>query len=330
MISFRKLIFGLSVPQQFVCTTFEGLTDPLRVTVTAPGVSSGIDVSTSHIFLGYCPLIISIVTPLLSFLSDVKGPDEICLNFTQTAFQHNTNWRGMPSDRNCVARLLLKRVAVKQLGQHQVVFFEGTDGVHHFLTPFHQLTNRLRERIRRQHPGNVDLPGKLYDMVRIAYAIPRNISMLTLREGSAMNMFPTDLHGNVGDQYYVSSLRRGGLATQQLERIRKGVLSSIGVHAYNFAYSMGKNHMRDLKPIGKFEGQLLQSHRSHTPLPEHVTSYREFWLRESFDMGIHRIHFYDTKQAQMVMASESLAHVHQYYVQWRLDRQMPIQMFLRK
>lgn len=329
VIPFRKLIFGLSVPQQFVCTTFEGLTDPLRVTATAPGVTDGIDVSASHIFLGYRPLIISIVSSS-SFLSDIGSHGRICLNFTPGAFQYNTHWRGMPSDRDCIARLLLKRIAVKQLGRYQVSFFEGADGTHHFLKPVHQLMNGLRERVRKQRQGNVDLPGKLYDMVRIAYAVPRSISMLTLCDGDMMNMFPTDLHGSVGDQYYISSLRRGGLATRQVERIRKVTLSSIGANAYSFAYSMGKNHMQNLKPIGKFGDDLLQSHRSDTPLPKHVTSYRELRLRESFDLGIHRIHTYDASPACVVHASESLAHVHQYYVQWRLDRQMPIRIFLRK
>lgn len=313
-----------------VCTTFEGLTDPLRVTATAPGVPAGIDVSASHIFLGYRPLIISLVSTPSSSLSEVGRHDRICLNFTRMAFRHNTHWRGMPSDRDCIAQLLLKRIAVKQLGPYQVFFFEGTDGGHHFLNPIHQLMNGLRERVRKQREGNVDLPGKLYDMVRIAYAIPRNISMLTLREEDTMNMFPTDLHGDVGGQYYISSLRRGGLATQQVERIRKVTLSSVGADAYNFAYSMGRNHMQDLKPIGKFEGYLLQPHRSGTPLPKQVTTYRELRLRESFDIGIHRIHTYDATSVRAVNASESLAHVHQYYVQWRLDRQLPIRMFLRK
>ena len=260
---------------------------------------------------------------------DISNDDKICLNFHQKAFSVNGKWKGFPTDKNCVARLILKRTNEKTMGNQLVVFYEGIDAWHAFIKPIHQLVNRQREKLSRQSADNINLHGKLHDMVRIAYSKPRIISLVTVGNTKMLNMFPTDLHGPIGEEFYASSLRTGGKANTQVEQFREIILSDVNAHDFRSVYSLGKNHMQDLKDADNFKCSSAISEKFKVPLPFSVIRYRELRQFESFDIGIHRIHFYKQVNEKKMTAAPTLAHIHQYYAQWRLAQRIPTDLLLR-
>ena len=67
------------------------------------------------------------------------------------------------------------------------------------------------------------------------------------------------------------------------------------------------------------------------PLPEWALRYREMIHLESFDHGIHRIHFYQiVHNEELENAGPTLAHIQQYYAQWRMDQGLTTTLFLIK
>jgi hypothetical protein len=324
----RKAITGLTLPQEYVCIGYEQLHAAPMVTMTLAGDDFSWDVSQKHLFLGYKPLVIGIIcSPEKA--AGLAAAEVAALNFHHTSFNINSRWRGLATDKDCVAMLKLKRTTEKQLGDDVVIFYEGMGGEHHFISAFHRFMNRQRDALKRKPSGNVNLPGELHDMVRIAYAMPRIIPLITIGDGGMMNMFPTDLHGPVSKKFYISSLRIGGKANAQVERTRRLALSYIDVKEFRFAYALGKNHMQEMAPPGKFR---LSPHTSATyglPLPPSVLRYRELQQTGSFDAGIHRIHLYDTVHEEKIEEGITLAHIHQYYAQWRLDHGLPVKVLLR-
>jgi hypothetical protein len=101
------------------------------------------------------------------------------------------------------------------------------------------------------------------------------------------------------------------------------------VQAFRDVYAFGKNHMQELRDRTLFN---CSSHVSKTygiPLPKEVLRYRELKQTGSFDAGIHRIHFYEQVHEEKLKEGLTLAHIHQYYAQWRLDHGMPTHMLLR-
>jgi flavin reductase (DIM6/NTAB) family NADH-FMN oxidoreductase RutF len=145
-----------------------------------------------------------------------------------------------------------------------------------------------------------------------------------------MNMFPTDLHGAVGERFYASSLRRGGLANEQVEKYNRVAISEVDVSFFKQTYSLGKNHMQELNEENQFPLRDEKSESFNFPLPKNVIRYQELKRIDSFDHGIHRIHLYEVIHRQVIGEGKStLAHIHQYYTQWRFDRGIQTQMFLR-
>jgi hypothetical protein len=321
----KKLLTGLTVPQQYVCLSLEDFSDPLSVFLSGEGLGQSLDVTSHHLFVGYKPLIIAIV--FSAGIDTLPGLEQVRLDFVHRESKRNS-WKVSSDSKNCLATVTARRIFSKSLNHQQIVFYEGDYGSHRFINRFHQLINNLREKLRKDTPNNVSLPGNLYDQVRIAYAVPRIIALISLCQGNKMNMFPTDLHGPAGDAFYISSLRHGGKANSQVEHAGKLVLSFMPVEEYKTVYTLGKNHMQDMQAEDKFPAS-GRSAFLNLPIPASVLYYKELELIDSVDAGIHRIHFYKVLHAEKVRDGQTLAHIHQYYAQWRIDRNLPVNMRLR-
>jgi flavin reductase (DIM6/NTAB) family NADH-FMN oxidoreductase RutF len=310
----RKLLTGLSIPQQYICLAKETVECPMQVSLQ--DYEMEVNVTDSHIFLGYKPLIIALKFSGI-VTNDLTSRESIRLNF------HSIENAG-------VATLKLKRIASRRISNFDIVFYEGVDGKHKFISTRHQLINSVREKFRKNAPGNISLAGKLHDMVRIAYSVARPIHLITLLEGEKMNMFPTDLHGPVAKDYYVSSLRKNGKANEQVERVGTIVLSRVAASAFQDVYALGRNHMNELRPTSDFKSAPESSRILGYPIPAFALDYIELKRVESFDIGnVHRIHVYEILGRENLRSGLTLAHVHQYYAQWRLDNKLNTEMLLR-
>jgi flavin reductase (DIM6/NTAB) family NADH-FMN oxidoreductase RutF len=315
----KKFLTGLTIPQEYVCLNSKELQYPLSVFLS---VDKGkLDVTASHLFLGYKPLILALPFKVNDqSYQVVKNLNQLSLDFENPEAIKPTR----------LAQLVLKRIGEKVFEKDGILFYEGTLGEHRFMYFIHQWTAQQREKFRKQNSNNVGLPGNLVEQVRIAYSVPRRISIVTVSDGNLMNMFPTDLHGPVGEKFYAGSLRLGGLANDQIEKSKRIVISEVEPSFYKHAYSFGKNHMRELQKESEFPLHSIRSRNFNFPLPVAVTSYRELKRIDSFDVGIHRVHLYEVIHQQTIQDNKpSLTHIHQYYAQWRLDHGLETNMLLR-
>lgn len=324
-----RALFGVSIQQEYICVGLENCEAALF-----EFVGTGNDVCfevEGSLFLGYKPLLLGFSFDVNSKEADaLQGLDRICFSLAEKRPPLAGRWRGFAAPGNAVARLILRKVASRHLGNKVLHIFQGQAGNHNLLSGFHLRANRFREKMRRRKPDNVGLPGNLHDQVQIAYAVPRIISMVSLREASGkMNMFPTDLHGAVGGSHYVGSLRQGGKATEQIETHQTVALSTVSTEWSGRAYSLGKNHMSELKPQRDFQLFDAPSRLFSIPLPGAVLRYRELRRLDSIDIGIHRIHFYETLNEEIVKEGITLAHIHQFCAQWREDHQYTTEYHLR-
>jgi flavin reductase (DIM6/NTAB) family NADH-FMN oxidoreductase RutF len=311
----RKLFTGLSIPQQYICLGAHSFTNGLCVKAIFPE-SPSVDVTKSHVFLGYKPVIIS-----LSFeSSDSAATETVC----KLEFGTENTGDGK------VATLSLRRIrSFTTEDCREIVLYEGIGGSHLLISPVHQLINNLREKLKSNTAGNVSLDGNLYDQVRIAYSVPRDISLVTVKDGERMNVFPTDLHGQSAGKTYLSSLRINGKATGQVEKYRDVVICEMDAAYYKKVYDLGKNHMKDLHNEADFDLSGRSSSVFGHPLPSGTLAYRELRLKDSFDCGIHRVHLYNILSYERIEDGNPLVHIHQYYAEWRKRNSYETELLLR-
>ena len=174
------------------------------------------------------------------------------------------------------------------------------------------------------------LENNLLKQVQIAYSVPRTISLVTVTANELFNLFPTDLHGEINDLYYIISLRQGGKAAQQVQEAGLVLLSEVEPGIYKSVYSLGKNHMQPLKEKSLFPFSGLFSNRFNLPIPANTVTYRELEMTRFFDQGIHRIFLFKIITRQQLMKNTgSLAHIHGVYASWRLANHLESNYLIR-
>ena len=313
---------GLYYPQEYLCLAKESFQQPLHVYLIA-GKQIIKDITNQHLFTGYSPLIFALYS---TSVTELELTEKIDIIFSEQCLKPNE----FPEKKDAIACLSLKMVRRQSTGDMDIVYYEGIRGEHHFLSSFYQYIIELYNRFYNKKPGNVYLPGNLYRQVQIAYSVPRVISLLTVSDGKLFNLFPTDLHGTVNEQYYISSLRHEGKACRQVEASKRVVISQIHCDTYKTAYSLGKNHTQELRSKDNFPFGNINSSVFELPLPQSVLYYRELELLQSFEHGIHKLLLYKIVSRQMLSHEPAtLAHIHNVYATWRHNKGLPGNYLLR-
>ncbi len=311
---------GLHYQQEYLCLAKESFPNPIHAYLIKNGQIIK-DITSEHVFTGYRPLIFTLKR------SDLKEPfSTIEIVFSQQSLQPNDFFK----ERDALAELSLKLIRKQKIDPDELYYYEGIRGQHRFLSSFHQYIVGLNNHLYNRKEGNVFLDNDLYRQVQIAYSVPRIISLITVGSGELYNLFPTDLHGSVNEQYYVSSLRHGGKACTQVENVGRIVISQVNADVYKTVYSLGKNHMQELKPKENFFFSGSLSGTFNIPLPKSLLSYKELKLVDSFEHGIHKILLYKTISNQSVSGDLfTLSHIHNSYATWRYHEGLPANYLLR-
>lgn len=313
---------GLHYPQEYLCLAKESFTDPLHIyLVSANKVIK--DITNHHLFTGYSPVIFALA-PFKEI--NLFQAEYITISFTQAAFKPNE----ILSKRDVLATFHLKKMYEKFAHYSTIYFYKGIEAKHRFANSFHQFILHVSNNLFNNKPGNIFLPGNLYKQVQVAYAVPRKISLITIKQGILFNLFPTDLHGQIDEGHYLISLRSGGKAAQQVETIKKILISEIDSTFYKTAYSLGKNHMQELKSKDQFSFNDKSSAILDLPLPKSAICYRELELFDSFDHGIHRLFLFKIlSYSQIENQPATLSHIHNVYATWRHNKGLSGNYLLR-
>jgi hypothetical protein len=320
----KKFLLGSVIPQEYICLTNENIIKPLRLFVDIPQSNLTFEITNTHVLLGYKPLVFGIIA------DDVEAQKLDTSNKIQVLFSMVDVTHPSSLGDQSIARLLFEKIESRPLNGKIFFLYRGTHGSHKLLNIFQQLNNRLYDSFKALKKGNVFLPGNLYEQVRVAYAIPRAISIITVGGDQGHNMFPTDLHGPLTASAYAGSLRINGKACAQVQQHGQIVISNVRPYWHTQTYALGKNHMKDLHSLPENTIHTKCSDLFQLPLPVAVTEYKELQLEDYIDAGIHRIFFYGVVNQVIVDdATPRLTHVHRYYLQWRQNHALKTEYFLR-
>lgn len=307
---------GLHYTQEYLCFAKGSFLQPPHAYLVI-GKHITKDITDSHLFVGYNPLI-------FAFSADLNLSPSLRIIYSQRVLQLNEIF----SAKDAIALLDLQ--LTREQPMDKVFFYEGTRGSYRFLSGFHQLINSIYNQRFNKKPGNVFLHNNLYKQVQIAYAVPRSISLITVGNEGLFNLFPTDLHGQLDEEYYIISLRVGGKAGEQVAMAGKLLLSQVHSDAYKMVYGLGKNHMQNLKAKDNFPFSEALSEQFKMPLPRHAVSAKELVMLNSFNYGIHKIMLFKIVAGQQLAPqTDTLAHIHNSYATWRYKNGLPGNYLLR-
>lgn len=302
----NKILSGIDMPQEYICIEKGALVDPLKVFVSIKNEPGLIDVTATHLLLGYKPLLIGI--PVDKKSNEFKFFNEN--EFVTLRFNHS----GIGS----VARISLKKTnSIADFDDTVLFLYEGMNANHYFVNDFYQVFNKVKYKLSLREKDEAYLSWSLYQQVRVAYSFPRAISLMSLGRDGSYNLFPTDLNGKLNESYYVMSLRKNGKASDQVKSLKKIIVSTVQAFFYKTVYQLGKNHMNDLQPTNCFPFSEQRSEKYQIPLPQNTVAYQELELINTMEYGIHCLCFFKIIHKSDVITVSTLSHVHAYYAMWR-------------
>jgi flavin reductase (DIM6/NTAB) family NADH-FMN oxidoreductase RutF len=312
----NKILFGTTLKQEYICVEEEKLSHQSCFFLNDD--ESFTDLTDNHLFIGYYPLIIAISCERDSSLNDLFQNKDII----KTVFGE--------SEGNIIGQLILKKINTIEFDEATLFLFEGVKGSHRFLSKFHILTNSLKYKLTAERKTNIYLKGNLYEQVKIAYSIPRKISLVTLGKNNMFNLFPTDINGRIGEQNFVISLRKNGKANKQVKELKKIVLSEMAVDSYKEVYTLGVNHTKDLSEKNEFNFSEKLSQKFSIPLPKNALRYFELEFINDMETGLHNLCFFKIVNSVNIEDSKStLAHIHRDYAEWRINNGIISEFLLR-
>ena len=303
---FKKILLGITLPQEYLCVNLEEFSDPLKIVITPSDSIKELDITDHHLFIGYKPLLIAIDKDFL--------PDGNYYNSGKLKLSFRTK------DDLEVASLVIRLVQKVKLNSTTCLLFEGEKGIHSFDNPVHKFINALRYNLTAERKKNIFLPGNLYDQVKIAYSIPRKICLTTVSSGNLINIFPIDISGPLNEKHFIISLRSSGKANRQIEYKKNCLVSIMDANSSKEVYNAGKNHMRELSVPDKLGISLRNetSDRLKFPIPSGAIKYYELEKIDKFEIGIHTIYYFNIVNSVILSHKKNvLAHIHRDYAQWR-------------
>jgi hypothetical protein len=302
----RKFLTGVTISKEYPCVDHLEFKDEVKAWLSVNGKQT--DITADHIFLGYKPLIAGIFLP-----GDIDA-GEVSITFI-----HQTGTK--------LADIRLKKVTARKLGGDWFILFAGLHANVYFLPVFNRIANSVLRKFRKRIPGNVEMNGNEYLQVQAMYSVPRKISIISLGIDGLYNMFPTDLHGNAGREFYVDSLRKAGKACEQVLQLRRVVKADVDLSVMNDAFAMGKNHMKELQELSDLPAEGYSS-LYRLPLPKGVVAYKELEVFDDIEIVIHRLLIFTIKNEAVIHTNRPvLACTNGHYIQWRLDHSLPDNLY---
>ncbi len=309
----KKYLLNRTISKEYLCVSKEKYSGSLRVFLQSGENIS--EVTENHLMLGYKPLIIAINS--IPFNNENKLPGQVFLSLkTKKEYE--------------IARLNLKKIEDCRFNCYSYSLYFCENGFHKFSSAMIKSFQFLHYNISSKRKGNVFLNGNLYDQVRIAYSVPRKVSLVSLCEIDLVNIFPVDINGKASASDYLISLRHGNKSNNQLKKVGKIVLCTMDSSRCSEVYKMGKNHMKEMSSIKNFSLENERSELLNNPLPLGTIDYLELEWTDSFEYGIHEIHLMRILNSKTIKEDRpTLAHIHRDILEWRLRRNIPTEFNLR-
>lgn len=294
----NRLIRVTGYPQEYLCLEAESMHDRFRWTIDGTPIDP-----RSPLFLGYRPLVLGV-------------PEQVSVGKGMLKFEHKGT---------AIAGVQLSEFREKQWPG--IRLFTGSTTWQRFLPPLLGPLDRLRQRINERRTGNVTHSMLEYDQLRIAYAQPREIHLAVIGSPERCNIFPTDLHGPVGNAGYIISLRHANAVCKQLQERGSLLLCRMALNTYKEVYRLGARHnaVWERADIIRATTSVFGGHA----VPDGARSAMLLELHDQHDVGIHRLHRLVVKERARFSDGPVLAHAHAAPLGWLKRRGLAPPVLLR-
>ena len=273
----KRVVFG---PQNFAQQYPLGMRDPQsEVIVRLCGMGAPQDVTHRHMMACGFPFTIGIGLDE-DFETKVAESAALSLSF------HERSGRG-----RLLGKIGLRPVANIAAGNKKLWLFQPRS-CHNYCLPKPWLWSRYLYYARLgSSPQTSDMPltvRELHSMF-VFYICPRPVVLATVTDGNRGNIFPMNLMGPVGEDYFSFALNASRRVTSVVERSRRIALSSVPLEHSSVAIKLGSNHREESIDWDQLPFATKTSTALGMLVPVFALRVREMEIESVRNVGSHKL-----------------------------------------
>lgn len=203
-----------------------------------------------------------------------------------------------------------------RLGTQEIYLFHVTDHRNHCMPWIRlQMHYRLYERTRRQSKDDVRITTGDSRAMIVFYLCPRPTGLVTVGDLEHGNLFPMNLMGSVGGDYFAFALN-SNRAAPLVQRARTIVLSTVPLEQQAVVSSLGKNHRKTSIDWSELPFSTINPKNIDAPVPSFALSACKMQVEESRDLGSHTLFVAKKLAEQRLAGGPELFLAHGMYKAW--------------
>jgi flavin reductase (DIM6/NTAB) family NADH-FMN oxidoreductase RutF len=121
----------------------------------------------------------------------------------------------------------------------------------------------------------------------VFYLCPRPVVLVSVDDGDASNLFPMDLIGPLGRDWFSLALRSTSPSVATLKAARRLALGDVAAGDRELAYRLGAHHRTQRLDWNRLSCALMLTQAFRLPLPASVLRTRECVIEQVHETGSH-------------------------------------------
>jgi flavin reductase (DIM6/NTAB) family NADH-FMN oxidoreductase RutF len=170
---------------------------------------------------------------------------------------------------------------------------------------------------RKKRPGKEKIPALDSQCNAVTFICPRPVVLVCVVDGDQGNVFPMNLLGDLGSDYFAFALNSRKQASPLIRRVGQLTISTISLSKKAIARQLGKNHYREWIAWDELPFQLQQIHDFEIPSPEFAIRVKQLQVLETLPLGSHDFFLAKTIRSAVTSAGPEFHMIHGFYSAYR-------------
>ena len=305
----KQLMFGDTLlPQAFTI----GLTEPRgEITVWLHGMGSPIDVTRRHSMACADPFTVCIALDDKEKLTETEL-GRLSLKFCERDGQ-----------RRVLGKISLngKQTTDKLPGGAQLILFEARSSANYCLPKARIWAHYLLHRYslwRKVDSAGIKMSFLERRAVMVMFIRPHPVVLVSLDSEAGGNIFPMNIMGDLGQNYFAFALKNSRLAARLVERAGRVALSDVPLSQTSMAYRLGVNHGKAAVDWNELPFATKASATFKIRVPIFANRVRDMEIEKIHNLGSHTFFIARIIHDERFAESVGLCIVHGFYQSWRL------------
>jgi hypothetical protein len=305
--SLKRIVYGdTSIPQEFTI----GLRQPQgEVAVFLHGFGAPLDVTERHTMACCAPFVIGVSVDGGGSTAPRKSVG-ISLRFCE---------RG--GGQRVLGVIRLAPRAVVSLGRTELILFNVLGSTNYCLARLRLWAHYLPAAYsnwRKFQTFDVKMRSREIRASQVAFIRPHPLMLGSVNGETGGNIFPMNLLGDLGDNYFAFTLKDSRRPAHLVERLGSIAVSNVPLSLCSVAFKLATNHTKESIDWNQLPFPITLSRSLLIPVPASAPRVREMKVDQIHKIGSHTLFIARIISDEWHCNGPQVHIVHGFYQHWRL------------